>query len=164
MHCPKVRARTATAEDVVPRPGSASVEISTTSVTPGIERTSSRLSIDSTVPLIVGGRAIIVGSASGTSRSIVYFLRPVTAATTSSRRCSVPMTLNSSVGLSSATASRVTSLAAAVASSANGMFEPVVESTRPAVVRRFSASSPRIVAAASISRPRASAAATRTGV
>ena len=52
MHCPKVRPRTATP-----------VEIVTTSVMPGILSTWARLLTRFTVPLIVGGRHTIVGSA-----------------------------------------------------------------------------------------------------
>ena len=61
------------------------METTATSVMPGIARTSAALRTDRTVPLIVGGRHTIVGSAPGTSRSMANFLRPVTAARASTR-------------------------------------------------------------------------------
>ena len=74
MHWPKVAARTATP-----------VEITATSVTPGMARISPRLATEPTLPLIVGGRHTMVGMASGTFRSSVNRLRPVTAARASIR-------------------------------------------------------------------------------
>ena len=71
MHCPNVCARTATP------PGTNFVcGMIATSVTPGIAFTCAALLTLSAVPLIVGGRHTIVGSAPGTSRSIANCLRP----------------------------------------------------------------------------------------
>ena len=64
--------------------------------------TSARLLIFLGLPLIVGGRATIVGLASGTtSRSIANCLRPVTMSSASIRFCAVPSTVNADAGLSS---------------------------------------------------------------
>lgn len=65
MHCPNVRARTATPPATYGVCG-----MSATSVTPGIARTVAPLRILCAPPLIVGGRQTIVGSAPGTVRSI----------------------------------------------------------------------------------------------
>lgn len=105
MHWPKVRPRTATP-----------VETVTTSVTPGMARTSARLATERTVPLMVGGRQTMVGRASGTWRSIANFLRPVTASRASTRRCPVPMTRNRARSLR-VTATAVSDSAAAFAAS-----------------------------------------------
>ncbi len=84
MHWPKVRPRTATP-----------VETATTSVMPGIAFDRGQvLHRRRTVPLIVGGRQTMVGSAPGTSRSIANFLRPVTTSRASIRLRGVPMTVN----------------------------------------------------------------------
>ena len=48
---------------------------------------------DSAVPLIVGGRQTIVGSAPGTSRSMANFLVPVTMSSASIRGCGVPISV-----------------------------------------------------------------------
>ena len=85
MHCPKVAARTAT-----PPATKFVCGMIATSVTPGIAFTAAAFLTDSAVALIVGGRQSIVGSASGTSRSIANCLRPVTASSASIRRCGVP--------------------------------------------------------------------------
>ena len=82
MHCPKVSPRTATP-----------VGTSATSVMPGIAATAAWLRIAFGLPFSVGARQIIVGLASGTSRSRVYCFVPVTAARASSRFCGVPMTV-----------------------------------------------------------------------
>ena len=68
MHCPNVAARTATP------PARIVCAMIATSVTPGIALTAAAFWTDARVPLIVGGRQTIVGSASGTSRSIANFL------------------------------------------------------------------------------------------
>ena len=75
------------------------------------------LATDRTVPLIVGGRQTMVGRASGTSRSMANFLRPVTMSSASTRPRGVPMTVNSDRGFSATATCRVRSLAAVRASS-----------------------------------------------
>lgn len=106
MHWPKVRPRTATP-----------VETGTASVMPGIARTSARFSTERTVPLIVGGRHTIVGSASGTRRSIANVLRPVTASSASILPRPVPMTVNSEGSFSTTETWLVATPAAFTASS-----------------------------------------------
>ena len=106
MHWPNVSPRTATP-----------VETTATSVMPGIASTSAWLRTALGLPLIVGGRQTIVGLASGTSRSRAYFFLPVTALRASSRRCGVPITVNSEAGLRSTVTDRVRSVAAFSASS-----------------------------------------------
>ena len=61
---------------------------------PGIALTWSRLATLCTLPLIVGGRQTMVGSALGTSRSSANCFCPVTAARASMRRCGVPTSEN----------------------------------------------------------------------
>ncbi len=66
---------------------------------------------------MVGGRQTIVGSASGTSRSIANFFLPVTMSRASTRLAGLPITSNEEVGLRSTLTERVVLLAALVASS-----------------------------------------------
>ena len=80
MHWPNVWARTAT-----PPATYCVCGMITTSVTPGIALTAARLRTARRVPLIVGGRQTIVGSAPGTSRSIANCLWPVTMSWASTR-------------------------------------------------------------------------------
>jgi hypothetical protein len=96
MHCPNVAPRTATPVDTI-----------ATSVMPGMASTADRLLTDRTVPLMVGGRHVIVGIAPGTSRSIANFLRPVTAASASMRLCGVPTTVKSGASVNCTEASVV---------------------------------------------------------
>ena len=152
MHWPKVRARTATP-----------VEIVTTSVTPGIVRTSSALATERTVPLMVGGRQTIVGSASGTWRSIVNFLRPVTAARASTRLRGVPITVKSVSGLRVTFTGSVRTLAARPARSPIGIRR-LPPTTRPSVIVSAAVRVPSSAAAAASSRARAIPAATRIGM
>src|SRR3954465_12143269 len=98
-HWPNVRARTATP-----------VEMTPTCVTPGIDRTCEMLLTHLTVPLIVGGRHTIVGSAPGTWWSIVNFLRPVTASRASTRLYGLPITLKLEAGARVTPTSLVVSL------------------------------------------------------
>ena len=91
--------------------------ISATSVTPGIARTAASLRSCFGVPLSVGGRHTIVGSASGTSRSIANFFCPVTMSRASTRFAGVPMTVKESRSLSSTSTFFVVGLAAFAASS-----------------------------------------------
>ena len=105
MHWPKVWPRTATP-----------VEMTATSVIPGIALTAARFATDRTVPLIVGGRQTIVGSALGTARSIVNVLRPVTASSASIRFCGVPISANADVGFSCTDNGVVVAAAAATVS------------------------------------------------
>ena len=107
MHWPKVRARTATPVLTV-----------TTWVTPGIRSTSRRLRTRTGVPLRVGARHTIVGSAPLTCRSVVKSLRPVTAATASTRLVGRPTTLKSPWALSCTSTAPGRERAARVASSA----------------------------------------------
>ena len=81
MHWPKVSARTAT-------------PVSTRAMlrTPGISETASRLSSRFGVPLSVGARQTMVGSASLTLRSVVKVFLPVTASCASSRLWPTPIT------------------------------------------------------------------------
>ena len=106
MHCPNVAARIAT-----PCGSTA------TSVTPGMARTADLLFTETTVPLIVGGRATIVGSAPGTRRSMANCLRPVTMSAASIRLCAVPRMVKLDTGFSVAVIALVEVAAAAVASS-----------------------------------------------
>ena len=62
--------------------------------------TAARFFTDCARPLIVGARQIMVGSASGTCRSIAKVFAPVTAARASVRRCGVPTRLCAARGLS----------------------------------------------------------------
>src|SRR4051794_3541397 len=88
MHWPNVAARTATP-----------VGTTATSVTPGMARTAAAFATLITVPLMVGGRHTMAGSAPGTTWSMAKVLRPVTMSTASTRVCGVPMTLNALVTL-----------------------------------------------------------------
>ncbi len=106
MHWPKVRARTA-----MP------VAIRATSVTPGIARIAFSLRSDLGVPLSVGGRHTMVGSASGTSRSIENFFLPVTMSRASTRLTGLPMTSKELRGFRSTSTFFVVGEAAFVASS-----------------------------------------------
>ena len=65
MHCPNVLPRTAT-----PPATYVVCPMIATSVMPGMRLTSAALRMPSALPLIVGARQTIVGSASGTSMSI----------------------------------------------------------------------------------------------
>jgi hypothetical protein len=146
--CPKVRARTATP-----------VETTSTSVTPGMSRTSSRFRTRSGVPFRSGARQMTVGSASGTFRSVANFFRPVTIARASVLFCGLPMIRKSSSALRTTSTCSVVALAAFSVSSPNG--RPLIS---PRLLVRVRTSWPRIWAAAASSRPLASAAATRIGV
>ncbi len=84
----------------------------TTSVTPGIAWTLAWLRTDSALPLMVGGRHSIVGSAPGTLRSIANCLAPVTMSCPSIRLCGVPTIVCCDAGFS-ATCIRVVRLTAA---------------------------------------------------
>ena len=106
MHWPKVFARTATP-----------VSTWATSVTPGIAVTSAALRIDCGEPFSVGGRQTMVGSASGTSRSIENFFLPVTMSRASSRLTGLPIFSKPARPLSLTSTSRVVGLAAFSASS-----------------------------------------------
>ena len=70
-----------------------------------------------TVPLSVGGRAITVGNAPGTSRSSVYLVRPMTMSRASMRFVGFPMTLKSAGSFGVARTVGVTVAAAAADSS-----------------------------------------------
>jgi hypothetical protein len=107
MHWPKVLARTA-----MP------VSTCATCVTPGIASTAALFLTDLGVPLSVGGRHTIVGSASGTSRSIANFFLPVTMSRASTRLVGLPITSNCLAGLRSTLTLRVVALAALAARSA----------------------------------------------
>ena len=106
MHCPNVSPRTAMPE-----------AIGTTSVMPGIARTSLRLWTVSALPLIVGGRQTMQGLASATLRSKANCLRPVTASRASTRLVGFPTMVNSDAALSSTFTGFVSRTAALVANS-----------------------------------------------
>ena len=89
MHCPNVAAAHGDA-------GGDDGDVGDARASPARRRGCRRAT---TVPLIVGGRQTIVGSAPGTSRSIANCLRPVTMSSASIRFCGVPTTSKSDVGL-----------------------------------------------------------------
>ena len=153
MHCPNVSARTATP-----------VSTRATSWTPGIARTRRWLRSRRGVPLSVGARQTIVGSAPATWRSVTYCLRPVTASRASIRGRPTPTTRKSAGSLSRTSTGRVVVLAAARASSAYDSDLPFGACTTPPRARRLSTVSPSWIAAASSSAFLAIAAATRIGV
>ncbi len=151
MHWPKVRARTATP-----------LSTSATWVTPGTASTAASLRSRTGRPRCVGGRATIVGRASGTTRSPVYRSSPVTMARASIRFCGVPtMRGRSRFGWTS-TAS-VTCDAASRASSPKPSELPSGARMTPSRMPSSAPADPRAMAAASSSRCRATAAAIRTG-
>ena len=88
-----------------------------TSVTPGIASTALRLRRARGDPFSVGGRHTMVGSASGTSRSVVKSFAPVTAARASTRLVGVPTTAKSDAALSSTSTDRLPALPAALTAS-----------------------------------------------
>ena len=89
-----------------------------TSVMPGMARIALALFSDTTVPLMVGGRTTMVGSAPGTCRSMANCFCPVTMSSASMRFCGVPRIRNVEGDLSSGRATRcVRVLAASAASS-----------------------------------------------
>lgn len=138
-----------------------------TSVTPGSFSTSALLRTAFGVPLSVGGRQIIVGSAPGTSRSIANCFLPVTMSSASSRVCGLPSTLNSLEPLSllgSSCTCLVVLDAAFVASSPYVAVLPFGAVTTPPLTMNRSAVPPSRMAAASSSCCLAIAAATRIGV
>ncbi len=153
MHCPKVLARTA-----MP------VSTMATFRTPGIARISRLLRSRLGVPLSVGGRQTIVGSAPGTWRSIAKSFCPVTARRASSRLRGWPMTEKSVAALSSTWTGRSVALAALLASSPYDTELPSGAVMMPSWLRSRATSAPSWMAAASRSAPLAIAAATRTGV
>ena len=111
MHCPNVVARTATP------PGTNCVcGMIATSVTPSIAMTCASFRTASAVPLIVGGRQTIVGSAPGTSRSIANCFVPVTISSASIRGCGVPTSVCCEAGFSCASTACVREAAAALVS------------------------------------------------
>ena len=153
MHCPKVLARTATPVGMIP-----------TWVTPGIFSTSALFLIESGVPLSSGARQTIVGSASGTSRSIANFFLPVTASRASTRRCGLPTTACSEVSFSSTSTFSVVGFAALAAASPYVTEDPPGALITPPLATSCATVVPSRIAAASSSALRAIAAATRTGV
>ena len=106
----------------------------------------------------------MVGSASGTSRSMVNFLRPVTASMASTRLCGLPTTSNELVGARLTSTALVVELAAAPDSSAYVRLLPSGAVTTPPLATSEATVAPSAVAAASRSAPLATAAATRIGV
>ena len=106
MHWPKVRARTA-----MPR------EVLATCVTPSMRRILARFSSRRGVPLSVGGRQTMVGSAPSTRRSIEKSFWPVTAARASSRSYGWPTTVKSEGSFSPTSISVGNGCAASSASS-----------------------------------------------
>ena len=106
MHWPNVSPRTA-----MP------LAMGTTSVMPGIALTASRLLTLPTLPLIVGGRQTMQGLASGTWRSWVNCLRPVTMSRASTRLVGFPTRVKADSALSSTSTGLVCETAALVASS-----------------------------------------------
>ena len=113
---------------------------------------------------MVGGRQTMVGLASGTSRSMVNFLRPVTAASASIRLWGRPMTLKPARGASSTLTCRVLALAALTASAPMSSRRPDGATTAPPSSLSSAAGTPSSAAAAFRSRSRATEAATRIGV
>ena len=159
MHWPNVLPRTAT-----PPATKLVWGMIATSVIPGIAWTAARLRTALRLPLIVGGRHSIVGSAPGTSRSIANCLRPVTASSASIRRCGVPTSLSCDCGLSFAAAGLLSLTAAFDASEPNVTLRPSGAVITPSDTPSIAGRPPSSAAAACSNWPRAIAAATRTGV
>ena len=116
------------------------------------------------VPLSVGGRHTMVGSASGTSRSIANFFLPVTMSRASTRLTGLPMTSKELRGFRSTSTFFVVGEAAFVASSPYVIEEPSGARTTPFFDSSSATTEPSSSAAASSRAPLAMAAATRMGV
>ncbi len=123
-----------------------------------------RLRILVGLPLSVGARQTMVGSAPATCRSVVNVLRPVTAASASTRLWDLPMTAKSAASLSTTSTLRVVEDAARVASSPYVTELPSGAEITPPLATRLATVSPSWIAAASSRAPMATAAATRIGV
>ena len=153
MHCPKVSARTATPVSTMAR-----------SWTPRIPDTCLRLSSRFGVPLSVGARQTIVGSASLIRRSVVKVFLPVTASRASNRFWPTPTTRNVLASFSVTSTARPRFAAAALASSAYVALPPPRAWTTPPLATRSVSGALSMMAAASRRAPFATAAATRIGV
>ena len=153
MHCPKVSARTATPVSTIAM-----------SWTPGSPDTWARLSSRFGVPLSVGARQTIVGSASLTRRSVVNVFLPVTASSASSRFWPTPTTRNALASLRVTSTLRPRFAAAALASWPYVALPPPGAWITPPLAISSLTWAPSKIAAASSNAPLATAAATLIGV